>query len=132
VVVDTSALIAIIEDEPDAERLEVVLSQNAGNLFIGAPTLVEAAIVVLRRHSITGAEKLFELVRDAGIEVVPFTGDHIKTAACAYFQYGKGRHEAQLNFGDCFSYAIAIDRNDTLLFKGDDFGKTNIRRAIPP
>jgi ribonuclease VapC len=78
------------------------------------------------------AEKLDALIEAAGAEIVPFTAAHAAIARDAWRRYGKGRHKAGLNLGDCFSYALAKERGQTLLFKGDDFAATDIEPAIKP
>jgi len=127
-VIDSSALIAIIAGEPEWRPLIAAITASSICL-VGAPTMMETSMVVLGRH---GEEKLQDL-RDfcarSAIDVVPFGPEHVDLALDAFRRYGKGRHPAGLNFGDCFSYALAKAAGEPLLFKGDDFSQTDIKRA---
>jgi ribonuclease VapC len=127
-VIDSSALIAIIAGEPEWRPLIAAITASSICL-VGAPTMMETSMVVLGRH---GEEKLQDL-RDfcarSAIDVVPFGPEHVDLALDAFRRYGKGRHPAGLNFGDCFSYALAKATGEPLLFKGDDFSQTDIKRA---
>jgi len=127
-VIDSSALIAIMAGEPEWRPLIAAITASSICL-VGAPTMMETSMVVLGRH---GEEKLQDL-RDfcarSAIDVVPFGPEHVDLALDAFRRYGKGRHPASLNFGDCFSYALAKATGEPLLFKGDDFSQTDIRRV---
>ena len=127
IAVDTSALMAILLGEPDAEIVMQVLDE-ADALCISAGTLAEAMIVADRRA--VGAE-MQQLIEGLGIEVVTVTQPGADAVAAAYRAWGKGIHPAGLNFGDCFAYGLAAERNCPLLFVGDDFGKTDVRLASP-
>lgn len=127
IAVDTSALMAILLGEPDADIVMQVLDE-AESLCISAGTLAEAMIVADRRS--VGAE-MQQLIEGLGIEVVTVTQSGADAVAAAYRTWGKGIHPAGLNFGDCFAYGLAAERNCPLLFVGDDFGKTDVRLASP-
>jgi len=124
-VVDTSALIAIFLNEPDAEILSATLAASFPRI-ISAVTVLEASIVMECKKGPAGLALLDELITTAQFEVIPFDDVQQRIARNAYRNYGKGRHPAGLNFGDCCSYALARARNDTLLFKGNDFSKSDI------
>ena len=129
-IVDTSALLAILRDEPDALAYAQAI-EAAAVRRISAGTLLETAIVIDASGDPVASRKLDELVRVAGIVVVPFTEEHLRIGRQAYRGFGKGRgHPAQLNFGDCFAYALAISTGEPLLFKGSDFGRTDVRPAL--
>lgn len=124
IAVDTSALVAIVLGEPDAESFLTVLRSDP--VIVGAATAVEAEIVVEARQGPDAARDLRLLLTGAVNEVVPFDADHATIAVEAWRRFGKGRHPAGLNFGDCLSYATARVHDVPLLFKGDDFTKTDI------
>lgn len=126
IVVDTSALIAILQSEPEAEHFLDVLERSA-QCLIGAPTRFEALLVTARHP--TGQADLLTLIDELAIEIVDWTSAHADFANCAFLEYGKGQHPAKLNFGDCMAYALAKSMNAPLLFKGDDFALTDVRRA---
>lgn len=129
-VIDTSAFIAILETEPEAERISDAIEQASLRL-ISAVSLVETAIVIENRRGDAGKQALDSLLEKAAIEVMDVTLEQAEVARQAYAFYGKGRgHPAQLNFGDCFSYALAKTLDQPLLFKGNDFDKTDIHCAI--
>ena len=127
-IVDTSALIAILRREPETERMTRAIS-TAPEAMVSAASLLEATIVMLRRHGEDGVRDLDLLVAKLAIEVVPFTVPQADIARRAYRRYGRGRHLARLNFGDCFAYALAQDLSVPLLFKGDDFSRTDVTVA---
>lgn len=124
-VIDTSALIAILFDEPDAPQIEVVL-EGDGTRLLSAASLLETSIVVEARYGDAGGRELDMLLYKAGVEIVAVTADQIELAREAYRRFGKGRHPAELNFGDCFSYALSKHLGEPLLFKGEDFGRTDV------
>lgn len=125
IVVDTSALIAILSDEP--ERMTFIKAiENAGSCLMSAATFVECSLVFETKYGFDGLRDLDLFVATAGIELVPVDVDQAYVARQAFYQYGKGRHPANLNFGDCFSYALAKSRGLPLLFKGKDFSQTDI------
>jgi ribonuclease VapC len=128
-VIDTSALIAMLCDEPEAPQLEAAIESDPVRL-LSSGTLFEASIVIEARFGDAGSRELDRLIRTAQIEVVPFDREQAETAREAYRRYGKGRHPAALNFGDCFAYALSSLRKEPLLFKCHDFAKTDIRGAL--
>jgi ribonuclease VapC len=126
IAVDTSALMAVALDEPAAESCGEILAR-AGEIVLSAGTLAEALIVAGRRNVGPVMERL---VRGRGCQVVPVTGQDALAVAAAYVRWGKGVHRAGLNYGDCFAYALARQRDCPLLFVGDDFAGTDIARAL--
>lgn len=128
--IDASALIAFLEDEPDAGRV-VHAMLHAERLLISTATVVEAGIVVESRRGESGGRDLDLLIHRLGVEQVPVSSEHADLARAAWRQFGKGHHPARLNFGDCFSYALAKATGEPLLFVGDDFAKTDIAPAGP-
>ncbi len=102
----------------------------ARDLAIAAPSLVEAALVCEGRAGDAGGQKLDALLDRLRPEIVPFTAEHAALAREGWRRYGKGRHPAGLNMGDCFAYALAKARHQPLLFKGDDFARTDVKAAI--
>jgi ribonuclease VapC len=129
-VVDTSALVAILFGEPDAERFARALGDASARL-LSAVTRVELSFVVEGRKGDTGRADLELLLRDGGFDVIAVTSQQAEIAIEAFRRFGRGRHPAALNIGDCFSYALAVAIDDSLLFKGDDFAQTDIRPALP-
>jgi len=128
VVLDSSAIVAILLLEPNHEELQAKI-ESAPGVAIGAPTLVETLIVLTGRVRGEPILALRELLRAAEAEVIPFSEDHSRVALQAYLRFGKGRHRAALNFGDCLSYATASVAHQPLLFVGDDFSRTDIQAA---
>jgi ribonuclease VapC len=128
-VVDTSALLAIYLAESDSSRFEAVLIA-AAEPVISAGTLLEAGIVVETRHGKAGAAELDALLGKLGISLVDVDAEQVDAARLAFRKYGKGRHSANLNYGDCFAYALAITRGQPLLLKGGDFSKTDVMDAL--
>lgn len=124
-VIDTSALIAILKGEPERIRLSKAIVA-ADECWISAATLVEAGILMEGQHGEGGARRLDELISQTGIETVPLTAAHVVFAREAFRRFGKGRHPARLNFGDCFSYALAKALGEPLLFVGEDFAATDV------
>lgn len=129
-VVDTSALVAILLAEPDAARFAAIIQETPRRL-ISAVTRVELSVVIEGRKGDRGRHDLERLLSRAAVEVVAVTPRHAQLAIEAFRRYGKGRHTAALNIGDCFSYALAMALDAPLLFKGDDFAKTDVRGALP-
>lgn len=127
-VIDTSAIVAIAINEPDAAELEVRIADDPVRL-ISAAILLEATIVLESRLGDAGGRELDLWLLKIGAEVVSVDAEQADAARRAWRRYGKGRHPAALNYGDCFSYALAMTRGEPLLFKGDDFVKTDVRRA---
>ncbi len=128
-VFDTSALLALLLDEPEAEAFRTAVEDDTTRL-VSAATLIETALVIEARKGEPGGRELDLLVHKAEVEVVPVEAEHVSEARRAYRRFGKGRHAAGLNFGDLFAYALARTSGEPLLFKGDDFTKTDIGRVI--
>lgn len=124
-VLDTSALIAILMSEPEARAIATALAA-ADKCLLSAASLLETSIVIESRYGPAGGEKLDELIRTAQIQIEPVTHEQASVARLAYRTYGKGRHPAGLNFGDCFAYALGKTTGEPLLFKGNDFNQTDI------
>jgi ribonuclease VapC len=129
IVVDSSALIAIYFNEPEKASFALaVVSVDAP--CIGAPNFLEASMVAETRHGEAGCRELDRIAANLGLEIVPFDASHIQGARDAFRRFGKGRHRASLNFGDCCAYALAKLRDAPLLFKGNDFALTDLKRAL--
>lgn len=128
-IVDASALLAILFDEPDADRFNRAIADELEDLLISPVNFVEAAIRADKRGPET-SEALDKIMRVSGIKVAAITVHQTRLAREAYQRYGKGNHEARLNLGDCFAYALARARDEKLLFKGDDFRRTDIEAAL--
>ena len=129
---DTSALVALLFAEPGyLDLVDGILQSDT--VRVGAPTLVETSLVFAGRQGRTarpGADLVADLIRELGVTVVPFGEPEWHRAADAFARYGRGRHKAALNFGDCLAYAVAATADDSLLFVGDDFRHTDIRPAM--
>jgi ribonuclease VapC len=125
IVVDTSALIAILDKERDAALYAEAIAE-ADPPLISAATLLELNIVMINRHGVKAARMVDRLIQEARFQVESFTVQHAELAREAYARYGKGQQTAALNYGDCFSYALAKATGLPLLFKGRDFSKTDI------
>ena len=124
-VIDTSALVAMMTGEPCADRLVAAL-ESATERLVSAATVVEASMVLMGRYGDVGDAQLDRFLRSIGAEVVPVGEEHATLARDAALRFGKGRHPAALNFGDCFSYALSVVRRSPLLFVGDDFSKSDV------
>ena len=124
-VIDTSALVAMLSGEPEAERFETAVDSDQVRLMSTASYL-ETAIVIETRFGEPGGRELDLWLHRAAVDLVGVDSDQADTARIAYRMYGKGRHRAALNYGDCFSYALAKVSGQPLLFKGDDFARTDI------
>lgn len=129
-VIDTSALIAILFGEPDANLFAEALD-SAPVRLMSAVTRVELSFVVEGRKGPAGRADLELLLRDADFDIVSVTPQQADIAIDAFRRFGRSRHRAGLNIGDCFSYALAVASNHPLLFKGDDFAHTDLRSALP-
>lgn len=125
-IVDTSAIIALLLLEPESDEIRRCLVA-ANNLRISAGTLLETNIVA---HGYGVSDKLDDFISEFALEVVPLEKDHIDAAFEGFRRYGKGLHPARLNFGDCFSYGLAKTLQEPLLFKGNDFSQTDIISAV--
>ena len=124
-VIDTSALLAILFNESDTEYFEAAIAADLTRLMSTASVL-ETSIVVEARLGEAGGQEFDLLLQKAQITIVPFTAQQTEVARHAYRVYGKGRHVAGLNYGDCFAYALARATDEPLLFKGNDFSQTDI------
>jgi ribonuclease VapC len=129
VILDTSALVAILFREPDAEIYAEAI-RNADTCRISAGTFVELSMVVELNAGDVGIRQCDVFFRGNGIEIEPFTEIQAHAARQGFSEFGKGRHPAGLNLGDCFSYALAKVSGEPLLFKGNDFSKTDIVAAV--
>ncbi len=126
--IDTSAVITILFQEPEAERITRTIV-GATSRLLSSASLLEAGIILQARHGDEGARDLDLLLHTLSLEIVPVSEKQANLARKAYRQFGKGIHPAGLNYGDCFSYALAKDKSLPLLFKGEDFNKTDIQIA---
>lgn len=130
-IIDTSALLAILFQEADASFYARMVAHER-ICRMSAANFLEAAINVDVHGDAEASRQLDAFIRRAGIEIVPVTHEQAQIARQAYLDFGKGRHPASLNFGDCFAYALARANGDRLLFKGDDFTQTDIPRFDQP
>ncbi len=130
IVVDSSALVAILEEEPEADTFLAVISE-APRRFASAISVYETGIVISARRGEDSASAVAELLDELGIETIPFAEPYITASVAAYSRYGKGIHsKARLNLGDCAAYALAHGMNLPLLFKGQDFSETDIVASL--
>jgi ribonuclease VapC len=129
IVVDTSALLAVLLDEPEKVMFRDFLA-DAPRKMISAVSLLEAGIVMSTRRGPDGLAALTDLIERAEVEVVPFDHAQSQLALAAFHAYGKGRHAARLNICDCAAYALAKGMNVPLLYKGNDFAATDITAAL--
>ena len=127
-IIDSSVVLAILFEEEDFLNYRQILD-DAPSRFMSAPSLVEASVVYLRRTGAEESSRLDRLIAALLIEIVEFDHRHAALAQGAFAHYGKGRHPAQLNFGDCFTYALAKSFGQPLLFKGEDFSHTDLLLA---
>lgn len=130
-VIDTSALVAILFDEPERRSFNEAI-EAAADRSMSAATFVETSIVVEGRRGADGVRLLDQLIDRSDIEIVSVDDRQARTARLAWSRFGKGRHKAVLNYGDCFSYALAKERGQPLLFKGEDFAKTDVAKVALP
>lgn len=130
IAVDSSALVAILLGEPEAERLTDLLLRHRGDASITAANLLETMLVVEARNPQTGVPDLRTLMEVLAIDVAPVTAELVEIAFRAWKRFGRGRHPAQLNYGDCFAYALAAQLDVPLIFKGEDFSQTDVRSAL--
>lgn len=132
IVVDTSVVIAVLKNEPDAPHL-VRRMAAASQRYISAGSILECGIVVGANYGDEGLQAMRELCENLSLDIVPVDADQSRTGYEVFRRYGRGSsHPAKLNFGDCFAYALAKTRNLPLLFKGDDFVQTDIEPALKP
>jgi ribonuclease VapC len=128
-VIDASALVAMLNDELEAERFETAVEADHVRLM-SAASYLETATVIETRFGEPGGRELDLWLHRAAVDLVAVDADQADAARVAYRMYGKGRHRAGLNYGDCFSYALAKVSGQPLLFKGDDFARTDIRGVL--
>jgi ribonuclease VapC len=129
VIVDTSAIIAILRGEPDADRYIAALAK-ASQPRMSAGTFLETAIVVDANRDPVLSRRLDELLAAIQVHVETVSLRQVAIARDAYRDFGKGRHPAALNFGDCFAYALAKETGEPMLYKGDDFARTDVASAL--
>ncbi len=128
-IIDSSVLVAILHAEPGYVRyLDAILA--ADQAAVPAPNYLETCMVLAGRKTEAALDWLDSYIRESNISILPFTADHALVARQAFLRYGKGRHKAGLNFGDCIAYAAAKLEGMPLLFKGDDFSLTDIEPAL--
>jgi ribonuclease VapC len=128
VIVDSSAVVAVLKEERGFEEPERRM-READDLEIGAPTLVECMIVMGRADGEDGIAAVSRFVLDFRVMILPFEDPHVDVATEAFLGFGKGRHPAGLNYGDCMTYATARRAEGPLLYVGDDFAQTDIQAA---
>lgn len=124
-VIDSSALVAILRNEPERRRFNELIEADQVRL-ISAGTLLEVGIVLDARGGEPAGRELDLFLHRSGFETAAFTEEQAETALSAFRRFGRGRHPAKLNFGDCFSYALSKTSGEPLLFKGEDFSKTDV------
>jgi ribonuclease VapC len=130
VIVDTSALIAILRDEPQAAACAAAIA-GADRRRMSAASFVEAAAVIDASRDPVASRRFDDLLREARLTIEPVSEAQARIARAAFRDYGRGSgHPARLNFGDCFAYALAKDCGEPLLFVGDDFGRTDVTPAL--
>jgi ribonuclease VapC len=128
-VVETSAVLAILLEEPEAAEFAQLIEDDPAPL-ISAASVLEAGIVLISRHGPDARDDLQDFLAQGGLQVEPVTAEQAELALDAYQRYGKGRHRAGLNFGDCFAYALCKAMGQPLLFKGQDFSQTDIATVL--
>jgi ribonuclease VapC len=129
-VIDSSALIAVLLGEPDSKIFSEAIA-NAPKRLVSASSALETSIVIESKKGEPGGRELDLLIHKARIEIVPVNEEQFELARRAWRDFGKGRHPAGLNIGDCCSYALSKYSGEPLLFKGEDFSKTDIQSALP-
>lgn len=129
-IVDASAVLAVLLEEPDGRRIEDVITTAIDELVMSPMNYLEAAVSVDRLKSEHKSDTFDRFMATAGITLVPITADQAFRAREAYKTYGRGNHPAKLNLGDCFAYALSKARGEPLLFKGDDFRLTDVEAVI--
>jgi|ERR1039458_3632871 ribonuclease VapC len=127
-IIDTSAMVAILLEEPEGHRFDVAILRSAVCRMSSAG-LLEASVILQSRRGADGVRDLELLIVRFGIEIVAFTESQARLARKGFERFGKGRHPAKLNFGDCMAYALARETGEELLFKGTDFAQTDIAAA---
>lgn len=129
-VIDTSALLAILQNEPERRRYNESI-EAADSRVMSVATFVEVSMVIEARHGAEGLHDLDLFLDRAGIDLAPVDVEQARIARTAFSRFGKGRHPAALNYGDCFSYALARVLGEPLLYKRDDFSQTDVRSFEP-
>jgi ribonuclease VapC len=129
-VIDSSALVALLLAEPETEAFVSAIAA-ASDRLLSTASYLETAIVMTARLGPQGQEKLDSLLAGLSIVLVPFTSEQARLAVTAFRRYGRGRHPAGLNYGDCFTYALTKLTGDRVLFKGNDFSHTDLAAAVP-
>ena len=129
-IVDASAVLAVLLDEPEGRQMEDIISTATEELVMSPMNYLEAAVRVDRLRSEHKSETFDRFMHASGIMIVPISEEQAIRAREAYKTYGKGNHAAKLNLGDCFAYALSKARGEPLLFKGDDFRQTDIEAVI--
>ena len=127
-ILDSSAVVAVIREEEGYDRL-IGAIEAAGPIAIGAPTVVECSLALVRRYGVVGRLMLSRFFEQNEVITVPFDDRHWSVAADAHIRYGKGRHPARLNYGDCMTYATAKVADAPLLYVGNDFSQTDVAAA---
>jgi ribonuclease VapC len=131
-ILDTSAIVAILQDEPESPALARAVEEYRP-VRLSAANWLEAAVIVDGNRSPALSRRFDEFLREAGVEIESVTAQQAELAREAYRAFGRGSgHPAHLNFGDCFAYALAMERDEALLFKGKDFAHTDVRRVAMP
>ena len=130
-VIDTSALLAILQDEPERRAFNEAI-EAAESRSLSVASFVETSIVIEARYGAMGVRHLDQFLERADVATVPVDGEQGKIARQAFSRFGKGRHAAGLNFGDCFSYALARALGEPLLCKGEDFPLTDVALCVTP
>ncbi len=130
-VIDPSALLAIFFNERDAAKFEAAIEADT-NRLISAASVLETAIVLCARYADAGEREMDLLLHKAKVKTVAVSEEQAEVGRFAFRMYGKGRHAAGLNFGDCFSYALSKTSGEPLLFKGNDFAQTDVDRVMLP
>jgi ribonuclease VapC len=129
-IIDTSAIVAMLRDEPEAQDFSSCVI-DAGGATLSSANYLEAGIVIDGERDPVASARLDALIQELDIEVSPVTASQAKLARQTYRDFGKGSgHPAKLNFGDCFAYALATERGDALLYKGDDFAHAGLARVV--
>ena len=130
-VLDTSAVLAILQDEPERRAFNESI-EAADSRSLSVASFVEVSIVIEARYGAEGVRHLDRFLDRAGVALVAVDVEQAKLARQAFSRFGKGRHAAGLNFGDCFSYALAQTLGEPILYKGEDFSRTDVTRYEPP
>lgn len=128
-ILDSSSVLAVLFEEEGHERVVAAL-EEANIIAIGAPTLVETAMVAMKVFGLHGRSLVSQFLESWNVVIVSFGDRHVRTALDAFIRFGKGRHPARLNLGDCMSYAAASLADEPLLFVGDDFAQTDLTPAL--